>query len=79
MAKCELCGNEYDKSFEIHISGQRHTFDSFECAIQAVAPTCSHCSCRIIGHGVEVADRMFCCAHCANAAGRKNAVQDRAA
>ena len=79
MARCEVCGNEYDKSFEIQINGQRHTFDSFECAIQAVAPTCSHCSCRIIGHGVEVANRIFCCAHCAKSAGSTNAVQDRAA
>jgi len=79
MAVCELCGNEYDKSFEITIGGQVHTFDSFECAIEAVAPRCSHCLCRIIGHGVEVGDRMFCCAHCADAVGLKNTVQDRAA
>lgn len=79
MAKCEVCGNEYDKSFEVHINGQQHTFDSFECAIQSVAPKCSHCSCRIIGHGVEVGNRMFCCAHCANSSGVSKAVQDRAA
>jgi hypothetical protein len=40
---------------------------------------CSHCSCRIIGHGVEVGNRMFCCAHCANSSGVSKAVQDRAA
>ena len=54
MATCEVCGNEYDKSFAVHIKGQKHTFDSPECAILAVASTSSHCSCRIIGHGVEV-------------------------
>jgi len=79
MATCEVCGNEYDKSFEINIAGERHVFDSFECAIQAVAPRCSHCSCPIIGHGVEVGERMFCCAHCAEAVGLKKVVQDRAA
>jgi hypothetical protein len=79
MATCEVCGNEYDKTFAIHIVGKRHTFDSFECAIQEVAPTCSHCRCRIIGHGAEVGDRMFCCAHCAKAAGETNSVNDRAA
>ena len=79
MATCKVCGNEYDKSFEVHINGRRHTFDSLECAIQAIAPTCSHCSCRVIGHGVEVGDRMFCCAHCAHEAGQSNAVQDRSA
>ncbi len=28
MAKCEVCGNEYDKSFEVIAAGARHTFDS---------------------------------------------------
>lgn len=79
MGTCEKCGNEYDKCFEVVIRGQRHVFDSFECAIQAVAPTCAHCLCRIIGHGVEVGEHMFCCAHCADSAGLVNAVQDRAA
>ncbi|MGH9627690.1 MAG: hypothetical protein ACRD7E_05030 [Bryobacteraceae bacterium] len=69
MAKCEVCGNDYDKSFEVRLSGETHTFDSFECAIHALAPTCSHCSCRIIGHGVEAAGRFFCCANCARSAG----------
>ncbi len=46
-------GNDYDKSFSIEANGKKHVFDSFECAIQALAPECSHCHCRIIGHGVE--------------------------
>jgi hypothetical protein len=54
VATCEKCGNAYDKCFELVIQGRRHVFDSFECAIQAMAPTCGHCLCRIIGHGVEV-------------------------
>ena len=41
------------------------TFDSFECAIQALAPTCEHCGVRIVGHGLEKDGRMFCCDHCA--------------
>jgi hypothetical protein len=53
MAQCETCGNNYDKTFEIVLGGQNHTFDSFECAIHKLAPTCAHCSCRILGHGVE--------------------------
>ena len=53
MGTCEVCGNEYDKTFEISMSGSTHTFDSFECAIHALAPACNHCGCRIIGHGVE--------------------------
>jgi hypothetical protein len=36
MPKCEVCGNDYDKSFEVIAAGVRHTFDSFECAIQSM-------------------------------------------
>ena len=53
MARCETCGNEYDKTFEIIAAGEFHVFDSFECAIQAMAPECAHCGCKVIGHGVE--------------------------
>jgi Rieske Fe-S protein len=69
MATCEVCGNDYDKAFEVVKDGEAHTFDSFECAIQALAPICTHCSCRVIGHGVESDGRIFCCAHCAAEAG----------
>ena len=69
MPTCEVCGNDYDKAFELIAGGSRHVFDSFECAIQAIAPTCEHCGCKIIGHGVEAEGRIFCCAHCAAAAG----------
>jgi len=69
MAKCETCGNDYDKAFEIRIGGEKHIFDSFECAIHALAPTCSHCGCRIVGHGVEKEEAIYCCAHCASEAG----------
>ena len=79
MAKCEVCGNDYHMSFEVVAAGARHTFDSFECAIQALAPTCHHCSCRVIGHGVEDNGRIFCCAHCANAAGTAGKAKDRVA
>jgi hypothetical protein len=65
MARCETCGNQYDKSFEVVMAGQRHVFDSFECAIQALAPKCATCGCRIIGHGVEAEGIIFCCVNCA--------------
>jgi hypothetical protein len=78
MAQCEVCGNDYDKSFEVRIAGAAHVFDSFECAIHALAPKCDHCHCRIVGHGVEADDgRMFCCAHCAAHSGVAG-VKDRA-
>jgi hypothetical protein len=69
MGKCEVCGNEYDKAFQVIQAGRTHTFDSFECAIQALAPTCAHCGCRIIGHGMEADGRFYCCAHCASRSG----------
>lgn len=65
MAKCDQCGNDYDKAFQVLAEGKTHTFDSFECAIQRLAPTCEHCGVRVIGHGVEASGRWFCCAHCA--------------
>jgi hypothetical protein len=77
MAKCDQCGNDYDKSFEITMRGQTHTFDSFECAIQSLAPVCPHCGCKIIGHGVEEGGAIYCCAHCAGKSGATG-VSDRA-
>ena len=79
MARCEVCGNDYDKSFDVFLGKEKHTFDSFECAIQALAPTCQHCACRVIGHGVQVGNRIFCCAHCANTSATSGQVKDRVA
>lgn len=77
MAQCEVCGNDYDKSFEVSMAGTRHTFDSFECAIHALAPKCEHCGCRIVGHGVEASGKTFCCTNCARQTGATQ-VRDRA-
>ncbi|HEV2767465.1 MAG TPA: hypothetical protein VGV63_07150 [Acidimicrobiales bacterium] len=78
MATCDVCGNDYDKAFQVVSSdGTTRTFDSFECAIHAVAPSCSHCGCRVVGHGVEAGGEIFCCAHCAGRAGVEG-VKDRA-
>lgn len=77
MAKCEVCGNDYDKSFEVVAAGRHHTFDSFECAIHLMAPICEHCNCQVIGHGVEVAGHFFCCANCGRQATGAN-LKDRA-
>jgi hypothetical protein len=65
MAQCEVCGNQYANAFQVVVHGHTHTFDSFECAIQALAPHCAHCQCRVIGHGVDVGGRICCCDHCA--------------
>ena len=78
MAKCEVCGNDYDKAFEVVAAGKRHVFDSFECAIHRLAPTCSHCGCKVVGHGVESSGAFFCCASCARMACEKG-LRDRVA
>ncbi|MEU4311072.1 hypothetical protein [Nocardia sp. NPDC024068] len=77
MAVCDTCGNDYDKAFTVSRDGRSWTFDSFECAAHELAPICGHCSCRILGHGVEADGQVFCCAHCADRAGYASLV-DRA-
>jgi nitrite reductase/ring-hydroxylating ferredoxin subunit len=78
MAICEMCGNDYDKSFTVTMQGgDQHVFDSFECAVHALAPSCPHCGCRVMGHGVESQGKIFCCAHCARESGVEG-LRDRA-
>lgn len=69
MGSCDVCGNEYDKTMAITYQGRTATFDSFECAIHAMAPICQHCGCRVVGHGVESDGRIFCCGSCAREVG----------
>ncbi|HLT48796.1 MAG TPA: hypothetical protein VK002_16310 [Rubricoccaceae bacterium] len=70
MPTCSTCGNDYDRAFTVITHDeQSYTFDSFECAIYALAPTCKHCGVRIIGHGMQQGEDFFCCAHCAEAEG----------
>ena len=76
MARCEVCGNEYDKPLFVTLGGDQHVFDSFQCAIHALAPRCSHCGCTIVGHGVEANGDIYCCAHCARESGVDD-VRDR--
>jgi hypothetical protein len=77
LARCETCGNEYDKAFQVIMGDETHSFDSFECAIEALAPRCGHCRLRILGHGVEKDTRIFCSAHCASSEGIQE-LRDRA-
>lgn len=75
--KCENCGNLYDKSFQVTMNEKTHYFDSFECAINILAPRCHHCDTRIIGHGVEEEGKIYCCANCASEDGGTE-LKDRA-
>jgi len=74
MAQCEVCGNDYELSFEVIAAGNRHVFDSFECAIFKLAPVCDHCGVKIIGHGIQGNGAFYCCAHCARHEGETGAV-----
>ena len=74
MAECEVCGNDYYLSFEVITAGDRHVFDSFECAIHKLAPVCATCGCRVIGHGIEANQNFFCCARCARVSGVEGVV-----
>ena len=77
MAKCDCCGNDYQKAFRVTTSdGTTHTFDSFECAIHTLAPSCATCGCTIVGHGIEGENVMYCCAHCARKDGESEAVDN---
>jgi hypothetical protein len=69
MAVCETCGNDYRRTFEVVTENGVHTFDSFECAIQKLAPICARCGVRIVGHGVEAGEAIYCCANCARESG----------
>lgn len=69
MAVCDVCGNDYDKTFDVVRNGETHTFDSFECAIEALAPRCANCGVRIVGHGLEAEGNFYCCQHCAERVG----------
>lgn len=51
------------------MSGKTHNFDSFECALHALAPSCAHCGVRIVGHGLGKNGTFYCCDRCAEAKG----------
>ena len=76
--ECEVCGQQSEDGFEVVRHVGKHTFDTFECAIYAMAPVCAHCSVRVIGHPVKEDDHTFCCAHCADAGPSQSASDSQA-
>ena len=64
MPICVTCGNNYDRTFQVIHKEKTYIFDSFECAIHALAPVCAHCGIRVIGHGIEDGETIFCCTSC---------------
>lgn len=63
--RCENCGNHSSRVFTVILNNKSHFFDSFECAINKIAPRCFHCNTTIIGHGIDLDGSMYCCPHCA--------------
>ena len=81
MHKCEVCGNQYKNMIEVRFQSedQTHRFDSFECAAHKLAPSCAQCGVRILGHGMQAKDDIFCCASCARTAGKEGFVDNTTA
>ena len=67
-AVCEVCGNTGCQCFEVQIGGERHIFDSFECALDVLTPQCTHCGTPFVGQGVRVENTVYCSSDCVNAA-----------
>ena len=65
-ASCEVCGNNHAECFEVHLGGERHIFDSFECAMRALTPRCGHCGAKLTGHGIVLGNTIYCSYQCAN-------------
>jgi len=65
-ASCEVCGKNQGQCFEVRLGGERHIFDSFECAMDALTPRCAHCGCAFVGHGVQFGNTIYCSHQCAN-------------
>ncbi len=73
MSYCAVCGGESDRVFSIATAaGHVYTFDTFECAIDRLAPRCACCGIRIIGHGIAKQKSIFCGSHCAQYLGIDN-------
>ncbi len=49
MARCDVCGNDYDKAFQVTRAGRTLNFDSFECAIHAMPPLARIVTARLSG------------------------------
>lgn len=63
-ARCVNCGFNIEKDYILFINGTEYTFDSFECAVNFVAPRCANCNSIIMGHGIKYSDEIFCSQIC---------------
>jgi len=70
MRRCDTCGHDYDKTFEVARDDRVYTFHSLECAAVALAPKCTYCGCRVLGHGPVARTSDIACYACAASARR---------
>jgi hypothetical protein len=59
MGKCAQCGNNYDQSFEVTMGGRTLVFDSFECAIAALARSVRIAACASSATACSMATRSI--------------------
>lgn len=62
--RCVNCGVNIEKDYILFINGAEFTFDSFECAVNFVAPRCANCNTIIMGHGIKSAEDIYCSTFC---------------
>lgn len=67
-ARCINCGLNIEKDYILFINGKEFIFDSFECAINFVAPRCAHCNSVIVSREIRHSDEIFCSASCSEEA-----------
>jgi DNA end-binding protein Ku len=60
---------------ESFVDAQEIPFVHFERPYK-LAPSCAHCGCRILGHGIQADTAIYCCAHCARESGVGRAVDN---
>jgi hypothetical protein len=77
MPVCDHCGRDSARTFELIREGTNWTFDSFQCAIEAVAPRCAQCDALIVGHPIEQGALLYCSIHCVALADPAHAVEGR--
>ena len=63
-SRCINCGENIEKDYILFINGAEFVFDSFECAVNFVAPRCAHCNSVILGPGVKQLDDTYCGTSC---------------
>lgn len=57
---CDTCGNHYDNSLDIAFNSKK----CYECAMNALAPSCRFCESKIVGHRIEENNLNSYCAYC---------------